>query len=380
MRTYKIALIFGFLATFCAVFMLFRGVFASLIDAFFGEIVLFPLSQCLAAAVLGFGLAWTTVVIRSVTLKLIIAIVALLEIAVLGWLIDWPPFTALTAGVLGLTFGLAYSLSPAGRARRRVADTLEGRVSRDTNSRAVTEGDRFPFQGEECIATVVVCQVLNLQALAENIRPQDLATLSNQFTQTATEALREAGGVVTHCSVEEVCAVFGALPGDIDPAAQACRAALALQQRLATMGADCRTAVETGPLIAGTLGGEFGVTGEALDAARRLCRANLKYGTRLLAGCGAYIAARGAAEARPVDLLRGEWVTEDIYELLANAGGLSPEEVQHRDAFWVGVVLSRAGQRDTAIRAFQALLPGKESDEEEDPLVRWHLEQLGVRS
>lgn len=354
-------------------------------------------AQWIAALVLGFGLAWTTLDIHAVSLKLIVAVVALVETAALAWMlawrgIIWPPFTALSAGMLALLFGFIYSLSRPGRRHRLIEEMLGDRISRST-FRKLLEGDEpFPFAGEEREASVVVCRFFNRRELAEALSAADCVTLSNAFCSTVSAALTEAGGVLVEGDGEHFHAVFGALLRDGAHPARACRAALALEPRLDAfrrecrerwnVDPDCRIAVDAGPVIAGVFGvpgsGGFGVVGEALDAARHLCQANLFYGTRLLAGSAAFLASHGGVEARPVDLIWNREIREEIYELLAVRGQLPPEALQRRDAFWIGVIHCRSQRWKEAAAVLEPLL--NDPTGAEDPLVRFYLERVAPKS
>lgn len=394
MRIYKAAFVYGALSASLAAFLFTMGAFEPWTRTVFGSDAPAPhCPQWLGAVLLGFGLAWTTLDIRSVTLKAAIAAVALIETATLSWLlawhgIFWPPFTALVAGAAAFLLGLLHSVSRAGRRRRLAEEILDGKISSATFEQVLESGQPFPFAGEERQATVVACRFFNRAELAETLPAADFVALTNAFSRTVSEALKEAGGVIVEGDGEHVHAVFGALLGDAGHAGRACRAALALLPKLDAFrhtcreawGADpdCRAAVESGPVIAGVFGmpgnGGFGIVGEAFDAARRLCQANLFYGTRLISGSRAFLAARAEIEARPADLVWNRELREEIYELLAPHGGLSPEALQRRDAFWKGVILFRSRRWEEAL----AVLGSLDERETDDPLLRFYLEQLAA--
>lgn len=397
MRIFKAAFVTGALASSLAAFLYTLGVFTPWTRVVFGidpALTFAPLwPQWTAGILLGFGLAWTTLDICSLTLKTVVAAIALLETAGISWLLAWrgviwPPFTALSAGLFAYLLGLGYSLSPTGRHRRYLEEILGGRISPDTFERLLASSAAFPSKGGERQASVVVCRFVNRRELAETLPAEDFVTLSNGFFSTVSHALKRAGGVLVEADGEHIHAVFGALLGDAEHPARACRAALALQPSLDALcreahetwgvNPDCRIAVETGPVIAGVFGapdgGVFGVVGEALDAARRLCRANLFYGTRLLIGARTYLAARAAIEARPVDLVWNRDAREEIYEPLGEAGQLSPEALQRRDAYWVGLIHFRARRWDDAAAMLFVLL--HDDTGAEDPLVRFYLGRI----
>jgi len=358
-----------------------------------------PLSffgQWTGILLLAFGLAWTTVDICAVPLKITVAAVALAETILLAWVlylcgVIWPPFTALAAGLFAVGFGGLYGFSKPGRRKRDIEAVFGGRISRATFCQLLDSDEPVAFAGEERVATMVVCQIFNRQELASTLTAPDFMAFSNGFLQAGSQALIDAGGVLTECGEGRFSAVFGAPLSTSDHAAKACRAAFALAHRLEAFrmeaferwnaDADYRIAVHTGALIAGLgvassqggHGGGFAIAGEAFDYCRWLCKANLTYRTRLLLGPQTLPFAHGAVEARPADLIwnpDGQW-WEEIYEGLALAGDLSSEERKRCEMFWIGVILYRSKRWNEAAAHFQAIL--KEVD---DPLSRFYLNRM----
>jgi len=218
---------------------------------------------------LGFGLAWTTLRIYSVALKLVVAAVALVEVAVLSWLlqlggISWSPCTALVAGTLATFFGLVYSLSKAGRRRQMLEEVFGGRISLATFQRILKADALPPFAGEKREASVVDCQIFNRRELAGRLSAPDFTALSNAFSDAAALALREGGGVLTGSGGEQTRALFGAVLPDPAHAAQAEEAARAVGERLkafrhecmARWGVEpyCQVSIHSGAMIVGVFG------------------------------------------------------------------------------------------------------------------------------
>ncbi len=218
---------------------------------------------------LGFGLAWTTLHIHSMALKLVVATVALVEVAALAWLlqlagIPWSPYSALAAGILATAFGLAYALSEAGRRRRRVEETLGGRISRVTFQKILKADIPLPLAGERREASVVDCQIFNRRELAGKLSAPDFITLSNAFSHAVAQSLMDDGGLLAGSSGEQTRALFGAVLPDPSPAAQAEEAARAVAEQceafrhecIARWGVepDCRVSVHSGTMVVGIFG------------------------------------------------------------------------------------------------------------------------------
>ena len=135
---------------------------------------------------------------------------------------------------------------------------------------------------------------------------------------------------------------------------------------------DVRVGVNSGEMAVGYFGsrrlGGFGVAGEDTAFTRRLCAANLVYGTTILIGARTFEMAESAIEARPLELLRrrqGDAFLE-VYELLGEPQDLSPEELSRRDLFWTGVIFFREKRLADAMEKFTQARPA--DDKPDGPL------------
>ena len=221
------------------------------------------------AILLGLGLAWTTVQIHSAPLKLVVAAIALAEIAVFAWLLhpggmQWSPWIVLSAGTLATVFGLVYSMSAPGRRKRRIEEVFGGRMSRAMLDKMVESQELFPVAGEKREASVVECQISNYREVAGRLSAGDFVAFCNEFSEAAAQTLLGSGGVLTEGNGEHLRASFGAPLAHPEHAAQAGEAASALEERLKTFGEtcrqrwsvepDCRVSVYSGPVIVGVFG------------------------------------------------------------------------------------------------------------------------------
>src|SRR4051812_3851618 len=98
--------------------------------------------------------------------------------------------------------------------------------------------------------------------------------------------------------------------------------------------------------------GSFSGAGEPVEWARKLCSANLIYGSRLLIGSYTFQLTETSMEVRPMDFVHrhpNDHGHEEIYELLARKQTLSDEDLLRRDFFWKGILYFREAQWDKAI-------------------------------
>ena len=225
--------------------------------------------------------------------------------------------------------------------------------------------------------TLVVCEIFNHQELMDALEPEPYAALCNRFLNVAADTLVEKGGTLAGCDGEGVRVIFGAPLPLPNHAAAACRAALEVARQFKTLNeeiarehdgltCDMRVGVNSGEMAVGQFGsrrlGGFGVAGEEVGFARRLCAANLIYGSHVLIGARTFELAEADIEARPLELLRrrfgDNW--QEVYELLGEPHDLSPEDLARRDLFWTGVIFYREKRLADALEKFSQARNGNE--------------------
>lgn len=352
--------------------------------------------QYAAIALLAFGIAWTTIDIPRLSLKILIAAAALVEVFALTWALnlhDWffSPFPGALAAALSFVLGLVYSRSEAGQRKRNLRAIFGDRVSKKTFAALVNDREPPNLAGEMREISVVVCEVFNHDDLMDDLSTADYVAMTNRFLGAGADFLVEKGGYLDECDGESLRVIFGAPLRDAKHAATACGAALELVQRLDALNRECdekwhkmldfRVGLNSGEAVCAAYGsdrlGTFSVAGEPVEFARRLCQANMIYGSRILTGSRAFELASDAVEVRPMELVRtrDERVREEVYELLAPKNVLSSDELHRRDLFWKGIIYYREQLWEDALDHFRAALPGNGFDTPLEFYIR-RVEQL----
>ncbi len=334
-----------------------------------------PLAQALVYIGLAFGVAWTTIDINRSALKIVVAAVTLAEVFTLvvllaGFGVFFSPWLPALATILALACGLVYAHSPSGR-RQQFADSAFGPRVCPALMRSLVDGRSILDAGGQLQElTLVVCEIFNHQQLMDTLDPAAYLALTNRFLHTATEVLVQKGGCLSACDGEGARVVFGAPLPMAGHASAACRAALEVVRQVRVLNeqtarehdglrCDVRIGVNSGEMAAGYFGsqrlGGFGVAGEEVAFTRRLCAANLIYGSTILIGARTYGMAEATIEARPLELLRrrvgDHWL--EVYELLGEPHELTPEDLARRDLFWTGVIFYRERRLAEAMEKFQ---------------------------
>jgi class 3 adenylate cyclase len=333
-----------------------------------------PFWQCLAFMGVACGIAWTTIDINRPAFKMLVAALTIAEVFTFAALLAlygvyFSPILPMAAVLMAFAAGFSYSRSQTGQRQRLVDWAFGPRVSR-RQTRALVDGRAaIEPEGQLEELTLVVCEIFNHQRLMEALEPSAYAAISNRFANCAAEILVEKGGTLAACDGEGVRVIFGAPLPLASHAAAACRAALEVARQTKTLNVECarehagvtcdlRIGINSGEMAVGHFGsrrlGGFGVAGEEVAFARRLCAANLIYGSTILLGARTFELAEAAIEARPLELLRrrlgDNWL--EVYELLAEPHQLSPEDLARRDLFWTGVIFYREKRLHDALEKF----------------------------
>jgi adenylate cyclase len=352
--------------------------------------------QYVLAVLFALGIAWTTIDIPRPSLKHVVVLGALMEVIGMTGILSifgryFSPFASIAAILGSFALGFLYSRSEAGSRKRLLRQILGERVSEATFSRLLDSAEPLNLEGERREVTIVVCEIFNHDELEESLPAPDYVALTNSFRRNVADLLVERGGYLDECDGESVRVVFGAPLGDIHHAGSACEAALALEDRLNAVNRECHTiwkqmfdfriGVNSGEMVLGAYGsrrlGNYSVAGEPVEFGRRLCRANLIYGSRILLGAGTFYFAELSIEVRPMEMIQRfeDGSREEIYELLGMRDVLTYEELERRDLFWKGVVYYREQLWEEALDLFYSARAPKGADGPVEFYIR-RIEQL----
>ena len=330
--------------------------------------------QYFLVLLVSFGIAWTTIDLNRISLKLGIVLAALAETVTAVWVANlhgayFSPFAGITAILTAAAAALTFSQTEPGRRKRTVQQLVGDRVSKRTFAKMVNGDAPLKFDGDLREATVLVCEILNHEELFATLRTDNYVAMTNSFLQHATDFLVERGAYLDECDGENLRVIFGAPLPDPGHAAAACDAALELSTRLESVNHEClatwgkmfdyRIGINSGEVIVAAYGsrrlGALSVSGEPVEFARRLCAANSIYGTRTLIGTRTFELAEEVIEVRPMELIQRQpedTGREEVYELIAQKDQLSEPQRARRDLYWKGVVYFRENLLDRAFVTF----------------------------
>ena len=294
--------------------------------------------------------------------------------------------------VLALAFALAIAEGWSAflrRDRSHLVRTFFGDRLSNKEFRRLNDG-RTPFdpQPKTYEVSVVVCDIGNKLAFAEDSEPVALAKATAKFIRETAEHLTNEGAYLQAADGEGVVAFFGFPIPDTEHAQKAVRVVLDMMKNFRERPTDSEdifansdicAGVSSGAIIAGALKDSqrplLLARGEPIELARRFCALNHFYGSNALMDTPTFDRVSDMVVARPIDFVSGlnSHDRHEIYEPLWLTADAKPEHIARRDSFWSGVVLYREKRWAEAYNEFQK---ARGSEEEEDPPLQFYLRRL----
>jgi adenylate cyclase len=275
------------------------------------------------------------------------------------------PFTAGTAALAAMV-GLRFAVTD--RDRRLLQKSFALYLAPDVINRMLSSKKLPELGGETREVTVFFSDLAGFSAIAENMPPDRLMALMNEYLSDMTDVIEAHGGYVDKYIGDSIVAVFGAPADDPDHAANAARAAIDCCARLAELNATSavfrdhpltqRIGINSGAALVGNFGSRrrfnYSVMSDAVNLASRLEGANKFYGTTIIAS-DATVALAGSGFAwRELDEVRvkGRNQALKIHELVARSDALSVAQQALIKTYGEGLAHWRAGEFQLAVEAF----------------------------
>lgn len=181
---------------------------------------------------------------------------------------------------------------------------------------------------EELQVTILFSDIRGFSTFAEQVTPRQVAQLVGRHIAAMAHVVQAHGGILDKFAGDAVMAVFGApkpVPGD---AACAVRCAVAMQRRQAELNGEAPAlglpvssigvGVNSGPVIAGTLGGEgrldYTVLGDAVNIAQRL-QSEAAAGEILISAATLTLCSWPSAEPAGTRALKGRSTLTEVYRI-----------------------------------------------------------------
>jgi adenylate cyclase len=252
-------------------------------------------------------------------------------------------WVAVAGPLLAMVLTSLFTNVQASRTEQQLRHFVTGVLGRYVSPevlRFVTRDLRVLTRPERRTVTVSFCDIEGFTRLSEQLPPERLVQLLNDYLTEMTAVVRSTRGHVDKYLGDAVLAFWGAPVATERHAHQACEAALkmkaALQERQAHWERvyghrlQFRVGIASGEVLVGGVGSDleskYTVMGEAVKHAMLHEGANRTYGTSVLVGDATARAAQDAFVFREVDRVRlkGRAEPTRMHELMGRKGEIAP--------------------------------------------------------
>lgn len=329
-----------------------------------------------------FGIAWTTTQIPQKGRKWLVGGLALLAVflapvtlAMKGILFE--PFSGAIAILIALIAGSVHSVTFAGKRTRVLRDLLGQRLSSHRLALLLTKPSSVKLDGEHRDMSVLVCRIFNHGEIRSSLEPEDAVRVTNLFHKAAAEFLTQKGGYIEEALPGSVTAFFGAPETDEQHAQRACEAAVELRRRLLEVhqesenrwrtGVDFGISVVSGAITMAVFGSNrdprYTGLGWEIEFGRRLCGANLTFGTQILVSEATKEQVSEVMALRPMERLMDPETRslQGVFELLERDEKVSEIMRGSLSTFAEGMALFEAKDYSGAIAEFtKARIQGRD--------------------
>ncbi len=285
-----------------------------------------------------------------------------------------PAFQSL--GILSFILANRY-LQEQGQ-RQLIRRVFNQYVSPEVIDRLIANKDGLKLGGEQKELTAFFTDLAGFTTFSEKMSAEAQVSLLNEYLGEMTDILLKHNGTLDKYDGDAIKAFFGAPVFFENHAERACRVGIEMQERLAALRdkwrgeglpeLKMRIGINTGMMVVGNLGSRtrmnYGMNGDAVNLAARLEGANKHYGTFSMISESTYNQAKGAIEAREMDVIQvvGRKSAVKIFELLGTKGCLTPERKKLIDIYHQGLESYKKGEWENAIDAFQQCLEIDDND------------------
>ncbi len=274
----------------------------------------------------------------------------------------------LTSMALTYTTITVYKYFTEEKEKRFIKGAFSQYLAPTVINQLLADPSKLQLGGERRVCTAFFSDVVGFSTISEQLKPEALVALLNEYLSEMTEILLQYEGTVDKYEGDAIVAFFGAPISYADHARRACFASLDMQQQLAEMRRQwekegkpllrMRIGLNTGPMVIGNMGSRlrmnYTMMGDAVNLAARLEGANKEYGTSIMISDATYAVAKESIEVRELDTIRvvGKITPTVVYELLARKGTLSSPKVEVLQWYQAGLEAYKTRQWEKAIQYF----------------------------
>jgi adenylate cyclase len=236
-----------------------------------------------------------------------------------------------------LPLGLAYVVFGADaylraeRKRQEIKRAFAHYISPAVLEEILADPAKLKLGGVKVEATILFSDIAGFTTISERNTPEVISKLLNKYMTAMTRIITSHNGTIDKFIGDGIMAFWGAPLADPKHALNACRAALAMQQRLPSLNQELRelglpevsfrVGLNLGEVIVGNMGSQelfdYTVIGDPVNLAARLEGANKQFDTQILVSSFLYERVRERVEAAPLGRItvKGKTDSVEVYAL-----------------------------------------------------------------
>jgi adenylate cyclase len=255
-----------------------------------------------------------------------------------------PVVSATMAVAGGYVMSTTYHFVAERKERLLIKSMFSTYVNPSLVDELVAHPEKLVLGGKREELTVLFSDIEGFTALAENLPPEELVRILNEYLSVMSGIIFKNDGTLDKYEGDAVMAFWGAPIPQHDHAYRACLSALQMQESLLELnntwaaagkpGIRIRIGLNTGEMVVGNMGatGKFAYTviGDSVNIASRLEGANREYRTGIMVSQRTYALVKDRIIGRELDRItvkgRSEPVT--VFELLCSRDHPQAEEIE----------------------------------------------------
>jgi adenylate cyclase len=276
-------------------------------------------------------------------------------------------------------FVFVYRYIDEERSKRYIKNIFQYYQSKAVVDELLKNPDMLKLGGERRIATAFFSDIKSFTAVSEELSPEELVLQLNEYLSAMTKIVLKYEGYLDKYEGDAIMAIFGVPLEQPNHAERACLASLEMQQEMVNLRTKwekenkpqfhIRIGVNTGPMIAGNIGGvervDYTVIGDAVNLASRLEGANKQYKTNIMISEFTKELLPEDFVLRELDLIRVQGKTQPvrIFQVVAKSRSeLTNDWLNILDQYKQGLSHYRKQNWNAAITAFDRALLINNSD------------------
>jgi adenylate cyclase len=245
-----------------------------------------------------------------------------------------------------------YRLLTEEKEKRKIRGMFAQYVNPEVVTSLMADPDKLQLGGEDRELTVMFSDIRGFTTISEQLQPQQLVLLLNEYLTKMTDILFDYRGTLDKYIGDAVMAFWGAPIEIKSHAILACDAALkmmdevhALNERLRTdpefvvfkdkgLSIDIGIGLNSGTMTVGNMGSlvrkNYTIMGDNVNLGSRLEGVNKVYGTNIIVNESTYEIVKDHFITRELDLIRvkGKKLPVRIYELMGRKDGVTSDKIK----------------------------------------------------